>query len=127
MLLVTHEVDEAEALCDRVVVHARRTRHRRGTPAELVRRYGAPRRWFALPPGRRRPAGRRRCSSELRRLDGVRDVDAAGSGVTVSGDRRIIAHVGAILVRHGMVPDDLDVQVPSLEDAVLTLLERRRG
>ena len=60
---------------------------------------------------------------ELRRLDGVREMERNGADVTVHGDRRIIAHVGACLVRHCMVPDDLGVHIPGLEDAVLTLLE----
>jgi hypothetical protein len=60
---------------------------------------------------------------ELRRLDGVHSLAVDGARVTVAGDRRLIAHVGASLVWHRVVPDDLDVHVPSLEDAVLTLLE----
>jgi hypothetical protein len=60
---------------------------------------------------------------ELGRLDGVRQVERTGSLVTVQGDRCIIAHVGASLVRRGMVPRDLGVHVPDLEDALLTLLE----
>jgi hypothetical protein len=39
---------------------------------------------------------------ELHRLDGVRDVAWLGTRVTVQGDRRIIAHVGAALVRWGL-------------------------
>jgi hypothetical protein len=41
----------------------------------------------------------------------------------VHGDRRIIAHVGATLVRRGAVPTDLSVQIPDLEDALLGLLD----
>jgi len=125
VLLVTHEVDEAEALCDRVAVMRAGHVIDAGTPAELVRRYaGTATVRFALPelvgvlPGR--PAD---LLTELRQLDGVREIERAGACVTVHGDRRIIALVGASLVRHGLVSDDLGVRVPSLEDAVLTLLE----
>lgn len=41
----------------------------------------------------------------------------------MDGDRRIIAYVGAVLLRHGSVPDDLGVHVPGLDDAMLSLLE----
>ena len=41
----------------------------------------------------------------------------------MDGDRRMIAHVGATLVRHGSVPEDLGVHVPDLDDAMLSLLE----
>ena len=56
-------------------------------------------------------------------LNGVRDMERAGAQVTVHGDRRIIAHVGATLVLWGSVPDDLSVHVPNLDDALLSLLE----
>jgi ABC-2 type transport system ATP-binding protein len=125
VLLVTHEVDEAEALCDRVVVMRAGRVIEAGTPSELVNQYARTATvQFALPT----PAGGRRRDpmpllDELRQLDGVREMQRAGADITVHGDRRIIAHVGASLVRHGMVPDNLGVHVPSLEDAVLTLME----
>jgi len=126
VLLVTHEVDEAEALCDRVVVMSAGHVIDAGTPAELVNRYARTATVrFSLPrldaglPGRQ-PMG---LLDELRQLDGVRELERTGPYLTVNGDRRMIAHVGASLVRHGMVPDDLGVRMPGLEDAVITLLE----
>jgi ABC-2 type transport system ATP-binding protein len=118
VLLVTHEIDEAEALCDRVVVMRAGQVLDRGTPAELVNRHA--RRatvTFTMPePPALLLAG-------LARLDGVRDVGAVSGRVTVDGDRRMIAHVGATLVQWGPVPADLSVRVPSLSDALLTLLD----
>jgi hypothetical protein len=64
---------------------------------------------------------------ELRRLEGVREVVRAGPQVAVHGDRRIIAHVGAALVRWGPVPEDLSVEIPDLEDALLGLLGGESG
>lgn len=117
VLLVTHEMDEAEALCGRVVVMNAGRVVDAGAPAELVDRHA---RWatvrFSLPD---QPAS---LLGQLRQLDGVREVERAGAQVTVHGDRRVIAHVGATLVRWGPVPDDLSVHVPSLDDALLSLL-----
>jgi hypothetical protein len=45
-----------------------------------------------------------------------------GARITVRGHRRMIAYVGAALVRWELVPDDLSVYQPSLEDALLGLL-----
>ena len=118
VLLVTHEMDEAEALCGRIVVMGAGRVLDAGTPAELVDRHA--RRAtvrFSLPDP---PAP---LLGQLRQLNGVRDVERAGARVTVHGDRRIIAHVGATLVLWGSVPDDLSVHVPNLGDAVLSLLE----
>jgi hypothetical protein len=44
--------------------------------------------------------------------------------VTLRGERAAIAHVCAALVSADWVPPDLSVQVPSLEDALVDLLER---
>ena len=118
VLLVTHEMDEAEALCARIVVMRAGRVLDAGTPAELVGRH-AP--WatvaFSLPDA---PAA---LLDQLSRLDGVRDVRRTGPQVAVHGDRGIIAYVGAALVAHGRVPADLSVHLPDLEDALLRLLE----
>jgi hypothetical protein len=58
----------------------------------------------------------------LARIDGVRCVDRAGAHVVVRGERRVVAHVCAALVACESVPADLQVHVPTLEDALLGLL-----
>jgi hypothetical protein len=60
--------------------------------------------------------------AEMSGLEGVRQVRRSAALVTVEGSRATIAHAGAVLVRHGPVPADLDVRVPSLDDAMLSLL-----
>jgi ABC-2 type transport system ATP-binding protein len=117
VLLVTHEMDEAEELCSRVIVMRDGRVVDSGAPADLVDRHAALATVrFSLPDP---PAG---LLDQVRRLDGVLGVDRLGPRVTVRGDRRIIAHVGAALVRWDSVPQDLNVQVPTLEDAMLDLL-----
>src|SRR5262245_23115202 len=118
VLLVTHEMDEAEALCDRIVVMRAGRILDVGRPADLVDRYARQAMVrFSLPDP---PAP---LLQEIRRLGGVREVEVTGARITVHGDRRIIAHVGAALVRCGTVPEDLGVHVPDLEQALLELLE----
>ena len=120
VLLVTHEMDEAEALCGQVVVMRAGRVVDAGTPADLVDRYARTATiHFTLPDP---PAP---LLDELRRLDGVHEVERAGAEVTVSGSRLIIAHVGAALVRRDTVPVDLSVHIPSLEDALLRLLNEQ--
>jgi ABC-2 type transport system ATP-binding protein len=119
VLLVTHEMAEAEALCDRVVVLRAGRVLDTGTPAELVARHAnVAMVHFTYPDP---PAS---LLDEMRGLDGVRDVRRSATRITVEGSRATIAHVGAVLVRNGPVPADLDVQVPSLDDAMLSLLGR---
>jgi ABC-2 type transport system ATP-binding protein len=117
VLLVTHEMDEAEALCGRVVVMREGHVIDAGAPADLVERHASTAVIrFSLPDP---PAG---LLDEVRRLDGVREVTRAGARVTVRGQRSIVAYVGAALVRWDAVPADLSVYQPSLEDALLGLL-----
>jgi ABC-2 type transport system ATP-binding protein len=117
VLLVTHEMTEAEALCDRIVVLRAGRVLDTGTPGELVARHanGATVRFTWPDP----PAT---LLAEMRGLAGVRQVRRSAALVIVEGDRATIAHAGAVLVRHGPVPADLDVHVPSLDDAMLSLL-----
>jgi ABC-2 type transport system ATP-binding protein len=118
VLLVTHEMDEAEELCGRIIAMRAGRVLDSGTPAELIDRHA--RRAtvrFTLP-----EAGTS-LLEQLRRINGVQDVELSGSRVTMVGDRCMIAHVGAALVGWGPVPQDLGVHVPDLEDALLRLLE----
>jgi len=121
VLLVTHELDQAELLCDRVVAMRAGRVLDRGTPAELVARHAANATvQFGLPPG---PTAE--SLAALHALPGVHDVVRSGDRVTVHGDRTAIAHTGAWLVTRGRVPADLRVDVPDLEEALLALLEPR--
>jgi ABC-2 type transport system ATP-binding protein len=118
VLLVTHEIDEAEALCGQVVAMREGRVLDAGAPADLVDRHaGTATIRFSMPDA---PA---LLLDQVRRLNGVHEVERAGARVTVRGARPVIAHVGAALVRWGPVPADLSVHVPSLEDALLGLLD----
>jgi ABC-2 type transport system ATP-binding protein len=120
VLLVTHELDEAEALCDRVVAMRDGRVLDQGKPAELVDRHGrrAVLRW-RRGEARLTPA----LLARLRELPGVHAVTTDEEHVEVRGDRGAIAHVGAALVEAGSVPADLAVRIPTLEDALLALLD----
>jgi ABC-2 type transport system ATP-binding protein len=116
VLLVTHEIEEAEALCDRVVVMRDGRVLDAGTPPELVARHAGEARirfTLDLPDD----------VSGLAALPGVTDARRDGAAVVVTGRRTAIAHVGAWLVRRGDVPADLDVETATLEAALLRLLD----
>src|SRR6266568_1851077 len=112
VLLVTHEMDEAEALCNRVVVMREGRVLDAGAPADLVERHASTAVIrFSMPDP---PA---QLLDQVRRLDGVREVARSGARITVRGHRRIVAHVCAALVRWEPVPADLAISQPGLEDA----------
>ena len=120
VLLVTHEMDEAEALCGQVVV----MRAGRVVDAGSAGGPGGP----VRPHGDRplHPAGsrRRRCWTSFADWTACMRWSGPAARVTVHGSRLIIAHVGAALVRWDMVPGDLSVHIPSLEDALLATAQR---
>ncbi|WP_454301755.1 ABC transporter ATP-binding protein [Salana multivorans] len=121
VLLVTHELTEAEALCDRVVAMRAGQVLDQGTPAELIARHaGQAVVRFTLPSSDDTAAG---VLQQLGRLPHVQSVTRTDDVVTVRGDREAIAHVGAWLTaRPDPVPADLDVHLPDLEAALLALL-----
>ena len=123
VLLVTHELDEAEALCERVVAMRDGKVMDQGTPAELVARHAREVTIrFGMTDGDM--ATTADMLQAINRLPGVAGVTRDRGQVAVRGDRTAIAHVGAWLVDTGRaIPADLRVDVPDLESALLTLLD----
>jgi ABC-2 type transport system ATP-binding protein len=119
VLLVTHELTEAEALCDRIVAMREGTVLDTGTPSDIIARHtGGVQVRFGM------SGVDATEQAALRSLPGVTSVAIDNGLVTIRGDRRAVAYVGAWLVaRDEPVPADLAVSTPSLEDALLTLLE----
>jgi ABC-2 type transport system ATP-binding protein len=122
VLLVTHELDEAEALCERVVAMRDGRILDQGTPAELVARHaGESTVRFSLSALGRDTAT---AMEALGDLPGVAAVTRERHDVAVRGDRAAIAHVGAWLVGRGEpIPADLRVEIPDLEAALLGLID----
>lgn len=112
VVLVTHFMEEAEALCDRVAVFQRGKILAVDTVQGLVARYaGASTVRFTL-------------QGELPWLhdvQGVSDVTREGDRYSVRGTGPLLAQVAAALVAHGHAPEDLRVERGTLEDVFLTL------
>lgn len=126
VLLVTHELSEAEALCDRVIAMRSGSILDQGTPTELIDRHaGQAIIQFTLPASSDHEGdqGVATALQQLNRLPAVQSVTRRGSVITVRGARVVIAHVGAWLTgRPEPIPTDLDVHIPDLEAALLTML-----
>ena len=120
VVLVTHFMDEAEQLCDRLAVVDGGRVIALDTPQGLIDGAGM--------------ASVVRFTSEdgdLSWLEGLEVVDAVertgatGASVAVRGHGPVLALVAAELVAHGIVPTDLRVERPTLEDAFLQLAGRK--
>lgn len=115
VVLVTHDVEEAERLCDRIVVMHRGRVVADGTPASIVESLGG-------------EATVRFTDGELdvrplRDVPGVRAVQRHGPEVRVSGTGAVLAHVGAHLVAAGRPAADLRIERPTLEDRFVALTQ----
>jgi ABC-2 type transport system ATP-binding protein len=116
VVLVTHFMDEVEALCDRVVVMAGGRVVDTGTPDELISRHARSTAVTFTPP----PA---LASQTLAGLPGVDCVESMGNQVRVVGTNAMVAPVcAAVLDPDGLGPADLRVHHPDLEDALVTLI-----
>ncbi len=113
VVLVTHFMDEAEALCDRLVVIDEGKVKAEGSPQQLIERYGGGVRVRFTADG----AG----MSWLSDVAGVEEVAHDRGRYEVRGEGPLLAHVAAALVAHGQAPIDLRAERASLEDVFLSL------
>ncbi len=116
VVLVTHFMDEAEYLCDRVAVVDSGKVVALDTPQGLINGLGL-------------PSVVRFSTSEpdlawLDKLDVVESVTRRGEAVEIRGTGPVLALVASELVAHGIVPLDLRVSRPTVEDAFLALTGR---
>ena len=114
VLLVTHGMEEAEELCDRVAIIDRGSVRAIGTPSELIG--GA----AAATVTSFEPSDPLDLIS-LRELDGVADVRADAGRVVVTGAEGVAVAVLARVASHGVTPHRLRVVDGSLDAAYLDL------
>ena len=116
VVLVTHFMDEAEALCDRVAVMRAGHIVDMGTPAELISRHARSTSVSFTAPACFDPA-------TVTALPGVEQVERRGDEIRVVGTNQLIAPVCAAVLGDGAVgPPDLRVHHPDLEDALIALI-----
>jgi ABC-2 type transport system ATP-binding protein len=116
VVLVTHFMDEAEALCDRVAVMRGGRVIDAGTPADLIARHARATTVTFTPPVSFDPAS-------VAALPGVDRVQRHGEQIQVIGSNQLIAPVcAAVLGDDHLGPADLRVHHPDLEDALIALV-----
>ena len=116
VVLVTHFMDEASRLCDRVAVLVAGRKVAEGTPAELVGRHGGGTVVrFAVPPQATVP--------RLEHLPGVMAVTSVNGQIEVRGRGPFLVALGHALTVSGMSDVELEVTQPNLEDAYVRLID----
>ena len=112
VILVTHFMDEADRLCDRVAVMDKGVVVALDTPARLIAaNAGAVRVTFTADGD----------FAWLTALDVVHAVTRHGAWVEVVGEGPVVNHVAAALLERGLAPLDLQTERPTLEETFLKL------
>jgi ABC-2 type transport system ATP-binding protein len=114
IVLVTHDMEEAERLCDRVAVLHEGRVGICGRPADLITAAGTVRVRFSSP-----------TAAELEglgRLPGVAEIGYDGSIADVRTDPVAVVALAGELARRELTPEDFTVIRPSLEDAVVSMM-----
>jgi ABC-2 type transport system ATP-binding protein len=116
VVLVTHFMDEAEQLCDRVAVVDKGRVVALDTPQGLIATHaGQVKVWFST---------QHADLTWLRDVPHVSEVARHNGRVQVVGDGPVLALVAAALVERGIAPPDLRVEQPTLEDVFLRITGR---
>jgi len=118
IVLVTHFMEEAERLCDRVALVDSGRIVALDTPAALAESIHAGMTIRFLAPATFAEA-------LLSALPDVTSVVRRGENITVTGNGNVLAAVSATLARHDIEPRQLRVEQAGLEDAFLALTGRR--
>jgi ABC-2 type transport system ATP-binding protein len=118
VVLVTHFMEEAERLCDRLAVIDAGRVVAVDSPAGLV---------ASLPGAQRlrfRPSAAV-ADAVLTALPGVESVRRSGRQVEVTGSGDLLQTVTSALARHGVIATDLRLEQATLDDAFVALTGRR--
>jgi ABC-2 type transport system ATP-binding protein len=118
VILVTHFMDEAERLCDRVAIIDQGQVVALDTPRQLI--------------GMLEAGTRIRFTPEdgfdlalLKSAQGITEVSREGDEVIVAGNGPLMARVAVTLAEHNIIPPDLRTEQASLEDVFLALTSRQ--
>ncbi len=115
VVIVTHYMDEAEQLCDRLAIVAAGQVIATGTPQALI---ANSERGIQIRFSTQRPD-----LSWLESIDAVAAVSRRGDQVEVTGAGPVLALTAAALVAHDIIPPDLRAIQPSLEDVYLDMIK----
>jgi ABC-2 type transport system ATP-binding protein len=117
VVLVTHFMDEAERLCDRLALIDSGRVAALDTPAGLIARAGREQRVRFTPSA---PLDDR-LLTDLAEVTGVR---LSGGQLMVTGTGNLLHAVTSVLARHHVIAHDLRVEQASLDDAFVSLTGR---
>jgi ABC-2 type transport system ATP-binding protein len=119
VVLVTHDMDEAERLCGRVAVIHQGRLLACGQTADLVATVAPVRVRFSTPSAA--------ALEGLERVHEVIEVGYDGAVAEIAAEPRAVVTIAAELAHRDLIVTDFTVIRPSLEDAVVSMMEKGEG
>jgi len=116
VILVTHFMDEAENLCDRIAIMNNGKLAAMDTPQNLINIHANLIQVIF--------STERNDIEWLKNIPHVHNFSRHGQRIEIEGDGPVLALVASELVKHGIVPLDLRKEQPSLEDVFLKITGR---
>jgi ABC-2 type transport system ATP-binding protein len=113
VVLVTHYMEEAEALCDSIAVVEGGRVVAMDSPPRLIAAHGGPVRVIFSAASDDR--------IWLEKIPNVTGVEMDNGRLIVTGNGTVLLHTAAALLEHGLEPADLRVEQPTLGDVFLAL------
>jgi ABC-2 type transport system ATP-binding protein len=113
VVLVSHFMDEAENLCDRVAIVDHGKIVASDSPQGLINRFAGEISVIF--------SAEKTDLTWLEKVAGVKRLTITGSRVEVKGSGPLLALVASALVEHGIIPPDLHLEQPTLEEVFLKL------
>lgn len=119
VVLVTHFMDEAENLCDRLAIIDKGKMIASDSPYGLIAKYAREVKVIFSTNDTVLPW--------LNEVQGVKNVTVTGLRVEVTGTGPLLALTAVALAQHGIIPADLRIEQPTLEDVFLKLTGQTAG
>ena len=116
VILVTHFMDEAETLCDRIAIMNNGKLAAMDTPQKLIDTFGSIVKVIF--------STERMDIDWLKAVPHVHNFSRHGQRIEVEGDGPVLAMVASELVKHGIMPLDLRKEQTTLEDVFLKITGR---
>lgn len=120
VVLVTHFMDEAEILCDRIAIMDKGEIVACDTPSALTANHGGPVTITFSTTNGYQP-------DHLLTVPGVETATLTDGTITVTGQGTAAVQVAAAVAEKGLTPGDFRTHYPSLEDVFLSMTGRRIG
>jgi len=115
VVLVSHFIDEVEALCQRIIIMKKGRIKAQGTIADIKAEYADE----VIVKFRTETTDQD--VSWLKKVPGMKAIKRRGRTVRLIGSQQMVVHVGSVMIAHDFVPQAMEIHQASLEEAFIKI------